>query len=69
MCFESDSLQLISAIAGGPSFSDIHGILSDINFLSSSFVSVSFKFCHRNTLSFEDGLAKQALSGFVTNLV
>ncbi|CAH8360420.1 unnamed protein product [Eruca vesicaria subsp. sativa] len=69
--FESDSLQLISAINGGPNFSDFHEIVSDIKIMSLffAFAFVAFKFCNRNALCFEDGLAKHALSGFVPNLV
>ena len=57
--FESDSLQLVTAIADGSSFSDLHGILSDIYLLSISFAFVSFSFCRRETLCFEDSAAKK----------
>ena len=67
--FESDSLQLVSAIEGSSYFSEIHGILSDIHLLSSYFDEISFRFCHRENLVIEDGLAKQALRGFVPNPV
>ncbi|KAL0733728.1 hypothetical protein Bca4012_009938 [Brassica carinata] len=67
--FESDSLQLISVIKGPSEFSELHGILSDIHLLSSYFDVISFRFCHRETLVIEDGLAKQALRGFVPNPV
>lgn len=67
--FESDSMQLVATIVGKASFSDLHGIISDIHLLSSSFVSVSFRFSHRSSLVFEDGLAKQALNCFVLNPV
>lgn len=63
--FESDSLQLVTAIADGSSFSDLHGILSDIYLLSISFDFVSFSFCRRETLCFEDSAAKNSLSNFV----
>ncbi|KAG2292227.1 hypothetical protein Bca52824_038896 [Brassica carinata] len=67
--FESDLLQLIAWIISGHSFSDLHGILSDISLLSLSFNHVPFRFVHRNNLVFEDGLAKHALNGYVTNPV
>ncbi|KAL0740548.1 hypothetical protein Bca4012_082061 [Brassica carinata] len=67
--FESDSLQLVSAIVDDSSYSEIHGILSDIRLLSSSFISVSFRFTPRENLLFEDGMAKQVLSDFVLNPV
>ena len=63
--FESDSLQLVAAIVGDSSFSEIHEILSDIRILSTAFVSISFRFIHRENLKFEDSIAKQALSRFV----
>ncbi|CAN6922471.1 unnamed protein product [Brassica oleracea] len=58
-----------SAIVGDSSFSEIHGILSDIRLLSTSFVSISFRFIYRENLKFEDSMAKQALSRFVVNPV
>lgn len=67
MVFESDSLQLVIAIKEGSSFSDLHGIISDIYLLSQFFDSVSFRFCFRERLSFEDNLAKQALNDSVPN--
>ena len=67
--FESDSLQLVAAIVGDSNFSEIHGILSDIRLLSTSFVSISFRFIHREIHKFEDSMAKQALSRFVVNPV
>ena len=65
--FEIDSLQLVTAIEEGSSFSDLHGIISDIYLLSNFFDSVSFRFCRRDVLSFEDSLAKQSLSDFGLN--
>ncbi|KAF2567849.1 hypothetical protein F2Q70_00024601 [Brassica cretica] len=62
--FESDSLQLVTAIADGSSFSDLHGILSDIYLLSISFDSVSFRFSRRESLCFEDSVAKKTLLDF-----
>ena len=67
MMFESDSLQLVSAIEGKSSFSDLHGIISDIHLLASYFDVICFRFCHRENLVWEDGLAKQTLHGFVPN--
>ncbi|CAG7875681.1 unnamed protein product, partial [Brassica rapa] len=58
-----------SAIVGDSSFSEIHGILSDIHLLSISFVSISFRFSHRENLKFEDSMAKQALRSSVVNPV
>lgn len=49
--FESDSLQLVTAIVDGSSFSDLHEVLSDIYLLSISFDSVEFRFCRREALS------------------
>ncbi|KAF3596345.1 hypothetical protein DY000_02026964 [Brassica cretica] len=65
--FETDSLQLVTTIEEGSSFSDLHGIISDIYLLSNFFDSVSFRFCRRDVLSFEDSLAKQSLSDFGLN--
>lgn len=65
MVFETDSLQLVAAIADGSNFSDLHGVLSDIYLLSISFDSVSFRFCRRESLCFEDSIAKKTLSNFV----
>ena len=67
--FESDSLQLVTAIDRKANLSDLHGILSDIHSLSPFFDVVSFRFSRRENLTFEDGLAKQALRGFVSNQV
>ncbi|KAG2301611.1 hypothetical protein Bca52824_030262 [Brassica carinata] len=67
--FESDSLQLVAAIAEGSSFSDIHGIISDIYLLSNFFNSVSFRFCRRESLTFEDSVAKKTLADFCLNQI
>ena len=67
--FESDSLQLVIAIERKSNLSDLHGILSDIHSLSAFFDSVFFRFNRRENLTFEDGLAKQALRGIVPNQV
>lgn len=66
--FKSDSLQLVAAIADGTGISELHGILSDIYFLSQCFDVVSFRFCRCELLCFEDTLAKKALSDFVPSL-
>ena len=65
--FESDSLQLVTAITEGSSYSDLHGIISDIYLLSSCFDSVSLTFCRRECLVFEDSVAKKTLSDFCVN--
>ena len=62
--FESDSLQLAAIITDGSSFSDLHGILSHIYLLSISFDSVSFRFSRRESLCFEDSVAKKTLLDF-----
>ncbi|WZY79810.1 hypothetical protein YC2023_026194 [Brassica napus] len=65
--FESDSLQLVTVIAEGSSFSNLHGIISDIYRLSDCFDSVSSRFCCRECLIFEDSVAKKALVDFCLN--
>ncbi|CAF1702982.1 unnamed protein product [Brassica napus] len=65
--FETDSLQLVTTIEEGSSFSNLYGIISDIYLLSNFFDSVSFRFCRRDVLSFVDSLAKQSLSDFGLN--
>lgn len=65
--FESDSLQLVTAIAEVSSFSNLHGIISDIHRLSDCFDSVSFRFCRRECLIFEDSVAKKVLADFCLN--
>ncbi|KAG2303004.1 hypothetical protein Bca52824_031655 [Brassica carinata] len=67
--FESDSLQLVKAIADRSSFSDLHGIISDIYLLFNFFDSVSLRFCRRDAVNFEDSTAKQALADFDLNRV
>lgn len=67
LVFESDSLQLVTAITEGSSYSDLYGIISHISLLSLFFNSVSFRFCSREKLSLEDDLAKQALNGIIPN--
>lgn len=57
----------MTSIAEGSSFSDLHGVLSDIYLLSISFDSVSFKFCRGESLCFEDSIAKKTLSDFIVN--
>ena len=66
MIFETDSKQLVAAITENQGVSDLHGILLDITLLSGLFTSSLFRFCHRDTLFLEDGLAKQALRAHVT---
>lgn len=65
MVFETDSLQLVAAIADKTNFSDLHGVLSDIYLLSIFFDPVSFRFCRRESLCFEDFTTKKTLSDFV----
>ena len=65
--FESDSLQLVSAIVDRLPISDLHAILAGINLLSAQFDLASFHYVNRSSLCFEDGLAKQALRAFVMN--
>lgn len=67
--FESNSLQLVTAISEGSSFSDLHGIISDIYLLFQFFDYVSFRFCRRETLIFEDSVAKKTLVDFCLNQV
>ncbi|CAH8319615.1 unnamed protein product [Eruca vesicaria subsp. sativa] len=67
--FESDSLQLVTAIVEGSNYSEAHGILSDIYHLSTCFESVSFRFCRRDRLCFEDTVAKNALANSVLNRI
>lgn len=59
LIFESDSKQLVSAVEGESTFSDLHGIVSDIISLEISFDSVSFVFRNRSNFVLEDTLAKQ----------
>ena len=67
--FESDSSKLMTVIKDGSNVSDLHGILSDINSLSLAFVSVSFYWVSRSSVSNVDGIAKQVLRNFVMNPV
>ncbi|KAG2333953.1 hypothetical protein Bca52824_005133 [Brassica carinata] len=67
--FESDSSKLMTAIKDGSNVSDLHGILSDINSLSLAFVSVSFYWVSRSSVSNVDGIAKQVLRNLVMNPV
>lgn len=65
--FETDCLQLVTAIAEGSSFLDLHGIISDIYLLSNFLLSISFRFCRRESLVFEDSVAKKTLVDFCLN--
>ncbi|RID70053.1 hypothetical protein BRARA_C02107 [Brassica rapa] len=56
--FELDSKQLVAAIAEESCYSEIHGIAADITLFASSMEFIYFRFCNRNFVSFEDGLAK-----------
>ena len=56
---------LVAAIAEGSCYSEIHGIVADITLLASSMEFVSFRSCNHNSVSFEDGLAKQRLGSLV----
>ncbi|WZZ60894.1 hypothetical protein YC2023_061001 [Brassica napus] len=62
--FVNSSL-VAEAIAEGFCYSEIHGIVADITLLARSMEFVSFRSCNRNSVSFEDGLAKQRLGSLV----
>ncbi|KAH0878060.1 hypothetical protein HID58_065454, partial [Brassica napus] len=51
--YNSDSKQLVAAIVEGSCYSEIHGIVADITIFASSMEFVYFRFCNRNSVSFE----------------
>ncbi|KAF3603218.1 hypothetical protein F2Q69_00038917 [Brassica cretica] len=59
--FETDSLQLVSAIVEQSNISDLHGILADIYLLSSQFNSANFRYVNRSSLCFEDCMPNKSL--------
>lgn len=65
---EIDSSQLLAALESKSTFSDLHGIVSDLKYLSSFFAFISFNLIRRLDNVEADSLAKQALYVFVETL-
>lgn len=61
ICFKTDCQSLLVAVRSQSPPADLYGIIQDIDQLSLSFVSVSFKFLARLSNSAADSLAKSAL--------
>ncbi|KAL0898654.1 hypothetical protein Bca101_082615 [Brassica carinata] len=61
ICFKTDCQALLAAISSKVSPADPYGIIQDIDHLSLSFISVSFKFVARQSNSAADQLAKSDL--------
>ncbi|XP_048604798.1 uncharacterized protein LOC125582248 [Brassica napus] len=63
----SDSQVLVRAIDRNRSSSELHGVLSDVTGLTSSFIFCFFSFISRNSNGPADALAKACLANFVSS--